>query len=338
MTESPPMRAPTPSQSPVQGRLLPVLVLLAAFFSPHAHALGIERAELEAFLSQNTTRKGFDAALARRALGEARISQSILDAIRRPAEAKPWYQYRRIFIQPERIEAGRAFMQGETRALAEAEARHGVDAPVIAAIIGVETFYGRNTGKHRVLDALATLAFHHPPRAVFFRAELAEFIALCAQQGFDPAKPLGSYAGAMGLGQFMPSSYRAYAVDGDDDGIIDIWHNREDAVHSVANYLARHGWEHRAPVVVAVEPPAGWQPQKTKDYKPSLTIGSLRAQGFRIPSRYTDDTLVSVVTLEGEAGQETWLGFRNFYAITRYNRSPLYAMAVLQLAEALGLP
>jgi len=332
------MRVPTPSQRRLHGSLLAICTLLATLLSPHAQALGIGKAELEAFLSENAQRKGFDAALARRALGDARISQAILDAIRRPAEAKPWHQYRQIFIQPERIEAGRAFMQTEAQALAKAEARHGVDAAAIAAIIGVETFYGRNTGKHRVIDALATLGFHHPPRASFFRAELAEFIALCAQQGFDPAGRLGSYAGAMGLGQFMPSSYRAYAVDGDADGVIDIWDNRSDAIHSVANYLARHGWEHRAPVVVAVEPPAGWQPQKAKDHKPGVSIGSLRAQGFVVPPQYADATKVSVVALEGEAGQEIWLGFNNFYAITRYNRSPLYAMAVLQLAEALGLP
>lgn len=313
--------------------------LTASVCAPAVPALGIGQAELEAFLAENARRKGFDPGLARRALSEARISQGILDAIRRPAEAKPWYQYRQIFIQPERIAAGRAFMQDEARALAEAEARHGVDAPAIAAIIGVETFYGRNKGKHRVIDALATLGFHHPPRASFFRAELAEFIALCAQQGFDPTRPLGSYAGAMGLGQFMPSSYRAYAVDGDGDGTIDIWDNRSDAIHSVAHYLARHGWEHRAPVVVAVEPPAGWQPPpKAKDYQPNVAIGSLRRQGFAIPARYGDQVQVSVITLEGEAGPEVWLGFRNFYVITRYNRSPLYAMAVLQLAEALGLP
>ncbi len=334
------MKSAMPLLIPMRLRRL-LLVGLAAFacvLTTPTPAQVVGRAELESFLREHAHRKGFDAALARRALGEARVSQSILDAIRRPAEAKPWHQYRQIFMQPERIEAGRAFMQAEARALAQAETRHGVAAPVIAAIIGVETFYGRNTGKHRVLDALATLGFHHPPRASFFQAELAEFIALCAQQGLDPGRPLGSYAGAMGLGQFMPSSYRAYAVDGDSDGIIDIWTNRTDAIHSVANYLARHGWERQAPVVVAVEPPAGWQVQKPKDYKPAVSIGSLRKQGFVVPKQHGDDTMVSVIALDGEAGQEIWLGFRNFYVITRYNRSPLYAMAVLQLAEALGLP
>jgi membrane-bound lytic murein transglycosylase B len=314
-----------------------MLALVAVPLMPVA-ALELPKAELEAFLAENAKRKGFDAELARRAIAEARVQQSILDAIARPAEAKPWHQYRKIFIQPERIDAGRRFIQEYAADLANAEARHGVEAAAIAAIIGVETFYGRNVGKYRVLDALATLGFRYPKRAEFFRAELAEFIALCNQQGFDPAKPVGSYAGAMGLGQFMPSSYRAYAADGDDDGTIDIWDNRTDAASSVANYLARHGWQHGAPVVVAVEPPPGWSAQATKDYKPAVTIGSLRAQGFEVPATYADGEKVSVVQLEGEAGPEVWLGFMNFYVITRYNRSPLYAMAVYQLAEALGLP
>lgn len=294
--------------------------------------------EVQRFLKSGTEHKGFEPGRAEAALLNAKFQQSIIDAIKRPAEAKPWSAYRRIFLTPERIDAGRAYLAAHPAEFTAAAERHGVAPAMAAAIIGVETFYGRNAGKYRVLDALATLAFRHPPRAEFFQRELIEYLILTQEQGFRPEDLKGSYAGAMGLGQFMPSSYRAYATDADADGQADIWNNPADAIDSVANYFARHGWRSGEPVAVPVSAPPDWIWKAPRDYKPDRVVADLRAQGFAVPEWLKGDERVALVGLDGADGREYWLGFQNFYVITRYNRSPLYAMAVLQLAEALGFP
>jgi membrane-bound lytic murein transglycosylase B len=217
--------------------------------------------------------------------------------------------------------------------LADAEARFGVEPEYVVAIIGVETYYGRRTGSFPVLDTLTTLGFDYPPRSRFFSSELEHYLLLTREESLDPLRLKGSYAGAMGKGQFISSSYRAYAVDFDGDGQRDLWGSTRDAVGSVANYLARHGWTHRAPVTV----PASARGEAYLDLldaglKPSLDAAALRAAGV---SPAPGDAPVALVALEAEAGTELWLGHNNFYVITRYNRSPLYAMAVHQLAQAI---
>lgn len=263
--------------------------------------------------------------------------QSILDAISRPAEkVKTWAEYRPIFITDRRINQGVEFWKQHEAALARAEQEYGVPAQVIVAIIGVETSYGSNTGSYRVIDALSTLGFDYPPRAEFFRKELKQFLLLAREQQVDPLTLKGSYAGAMGMPQFMPSSFRAYAVDFDGDGHINIWNDPDDAIGSVASYFKRHGWV-TGEAVVSTAQISGEQAEDglTQGLDPVKTVGELRAMGWSSHEAVRDDVPVTAFRLEGEAGPEYWLGLPNFYVITRYNRSAMYAMAVHQLSDLL---
>ncbi|WP_060509608.1 lytic murein transglycosylase B [Pseudomonas sp. NBRC 111124] len=268
---------------------------------------------------------------------EVQRKQSILDAISRPAErVKPWKEYRPMFITDARIARGVDFWRQHEAVLARAEHEYGVPAQYIVAIIGVETFFGRNTGNYRVIDALSTLAFDYPPRAEFFRKELREFLLLARDEQVDPLTLKGSYAGAMGLPQFMPSSFRNYAVDFDGDGHINIWNNPDDAIGSVASYFKRHGWVAGEGVVSRAQV-AGPQADQglTTGIEPVKTVGELRALGWSSHDALRDDLPVTAFRLEGDNGPEYWMGLKNFYAITRYNRSVMYAMAVHQLAQQL---
>ncbi|KES20373.1 lytic transglycosylase [Pseudomonas sp. AAC] len=260
--------------------------------------------------------------------------QSILDAISRPAErVKPWKDYRPIFLTDARIKRGVEFWNQNAEALARAEKDYGVPAQYIVAIIGVETFFGRNTGNYRVMDALSTLAFDYPPRADFFRKELKQFLLLAREQQVDPLGLNGSYAGAMGLPQFMPSSFRAYAVDFDGDGHINIWTDPTDAIGSVASYFKQHGWQAGEPVVSQAELSMdSAQDAITQGLEPQMSLGQLRAAGWRTHDVLRDDLKVTAIRFEGADGPEYWVGLPNFYVITRYNRSAMYAMAVHQLA------
>ena len=260
--------------------------------------------------------------------------QSILDAISRPAErVKPWKDYRPIFLTDARIKRGVEFWNQNAEALARAEKDYGVPAQYIVAIIGVETFFGRNTGNYRVMDALSTLAFDYPPRADFFRKELKQFLLLAREQQVDPLGLNGSYAGAMGLPQFMPSSFRAYAVDFDGDGHINIWTDPTDAIGSVASYFKQHGWQAGEPVASQAELSMdSAQDAITQGLEPQMSLGQLRAAGWRTHDVLRDDLKVTAIRFEGADGPEYWVGLPNFYVITRYNRSAMYAMAVHQLA------
>lgn len=272
-------------------------------------------------------------------LRSARFKQSIIDAISRPAEAKPWYQYRPIFLTRERIEGGVRFWRDNEALVAAAARQYGVEPQYVVAIIGVETYYGRITGGYRVLDALATLSFHYPDtgndRSAFFSSELLNFILLGEEEGLPLHEVTGSYAGAMGLGQFMPSSYRAYAVDLDGDGRRDLWSSLDDVIGSVANYLHRHGWKHGEPVVRRLERAAGADASLVaeRDFKPRHSVEELKAAGYTPAGEAAPDALGVVVRLDEEGAKSYWLAFHNFYVITRYNRSPLYAMAVHELSE-----
>ena len=319
-------------------QLRDIRVARAEFVRSTAQRFGIPRAEIEAVLDQAT------------------IRESIINAMSRPAEAKPWRDYRPIFIQPKRIDGGRAFLATHRDALQRAEATYGVPAEIIVAILGVETSYGGNKGGHLVVDALYTLAFAYPrtgdpakharenQREAFFRDELAQLFALAKQENLDIASLKGSYAGAMGWGQFMPSSYRDYAVDGDGDGRRDLFNNLDDVFASVANYFAKKGnWQRNGPVMERAARDAGAADFVNPGNSVTLdqTQAGLEARGYRAanPSAVLSadgGTPVTLVTFEGVAGPEYWIVHNNFKAITTYNISRLYATAVYQLSRAIA--
>ena len=296
----------------------------------------LERDAVQAFIDEQVEagreREALEAMFA-----AADPQQRILDLISSPAEARPWKDYRPIFITDARIERGREFMQEHELWLQRAEDRFDVEPKIIAAIIGVETYYGRNTGGFRVFDALVTLGFDYPPRSDFFRRELGEFLTLVDEEGLDPRETRGSYAGAMGRGQFISSSYRHYAVDFDGSGQRDLLNSWPDAIGSVANYFREHHWNHREPVVAQarVEGDAH-EALISRNYQARFGLDELAEHGIYPDEAVDEDGQYSFIRLEGEDGYEYYLGYPNFYVITRYNRSPLYAMAVHQLAEALA--
>ena len=233
-----------------------------------------------------------------------------------------------------RIELGVEFWNENIGALNEAERIYSVAPEIVVAIIGVETRYGKIMGSYPVVEALSTLAFDYPPRAKFFRKELTEFFILTRDQKLDPASLTGSYAGAMGYGQFIPSSYRAYAVDFDGDNFKDIWNNKADAIGSVANYFSRHGWQGDGPVIVrGYKTSPNLDVTANESLEPKFLAGDLRKKGIR--NNLADNTKVALFEMQGERGQEYWLGLSDFYVITRYNRSSMYALAVFQLSQAI---
>lgn len=274
-------------------------------------------------------------------LQEARFKQSIVDAMSRPAEGKPWYDYRPIFITDKRINGGVKFWKENRELIEQASEQFGVDPQIIVAIIGVETLYGKITGSYRVLDALTTLSFYYPDtgndRSDFFSRELMQFMMLGKEEGLPLREVTGSYAGAMGLGQFMPSSYREYAVDLDGDGRRDLWSSMSDVIGSVANYLHRHGWQPGQPVTypAVLVPDANLELVTRRDFKPKKTVAELAEAGFTSATPVNSDTPAVVTRLEEKDGDAYFITFKNFYVITRYNRSPLYAMAVFELSQAI---
>ncbi len=273
-------------------------------------------------------------------LNEAEFKQSIVDAISRPAEAKPWYAYRPIFLTEKRIREGVEFWQRNQELVSSAAQEFCVDEEIIVAIIGVETSYGGNTGSYRVIDALVTLGFYYPPgltsdRSAFFSDQLMQYIKLTVEEGLPAAGVTGSYAGAMGMGQFMPSSYREYAVDFDNDGSRDLWRSTPDVIGSVANYLHRHGWQKGQPVTqraMAVGD-AAFDKVSNNNFKPTLNVARWQTLGFRSSPDLGPEQLAAVLKLVEKDRDTYWLTFQNFYVITRYNRSPRYAMAVFQLSQ-----
>ncbi|WP_417347295.1 lytic murein transglycosylase B [Ferrimonas sp.] len=285
---------------------------------------------------QEWTAKGLERSYIERALEQASKNQKVLDAISTPWEAKPWYQYRQLFLTQERVEDGIAFWQAHRETLEQAEAQFGVDASMIVAIIGIETRYGRHTGTYPVLDALYTLGFYYPKRAKFFASELGHYLTLAQQEGWTLGDTKGSYAGAMGWGQFIPSSYLAYSVDFDGDGKRDLLNNPVDAIGSVANYFAEHKWSHKAPAAATIDAPMN-EPAKALMWngKPlTATAGQLRAAGTQ--AQGNDSDRAALLELESsDTSTQYYQVFPNFYTITRYNRSPLYAMAAVEFAKRL---
>lgn len=315
-------------------KIIKTTLLIIMMNSGYTAAQSLDQKEISNFIDHMVATHQYDRAQLETVFSQTNRSERVLTAISRPAEALPWYKYRSIFIQQNRINQGLAFWEKHKDLLARAEKEYGVPAEIIVAIIGVETMYGANTGKDRVMDALATLAFHYPKRAAFFRSELEHFLLLTREQNVDPLSLKGSYAGAMGMPQFISSSYRHYAVDFDGDGKIDIWNNPADAIGSVANYFKVHGWTLGQKVVVSGSAAGDkYRQALNDDLKPGLNADTLHTYGILIDEEIPPGINVKVLSLEGPDGEEIWVGLNNFYVITRYNRSPLYAMAVYQLSQ-----
>ena len=290
---------------------------------------------VQAFIGEMVARHGFNREELTQVFSQVQRREDVLKLMRKPAEKRLlWHEYRKIFLTQSRIGGGVAYWKENVEILDRAAASFGVDPQIIVAIIGVETRYGSNTGRHRVLDALSTLAFDYPPRSDFFRGELEQYLILARENGFDLLGTTGSYAGAMGYGQFIPSSYRAYSVDFDNNGKRDLWNSPDDIIGSVANYFHRHGWEPGGPVAIPATV-SGTRYRKILDrgYQPNTVLDAMRHAGITPARPMPDDLRSALLSFEMKDGPEYWIGFNNFYVITRYNHSPLYAMAVYQLSE-----
>ena len=306
-----------------------------------------ERESIEAFVKELHASEGFDEAALRRTLAQARSLPLVQKLIMPPpaGTAKDWAAYRARFVEPRRLQAGLAFWEQHEAALARAEAQYGVPAELIAGLIGVETFYGRMTGGFRIIDALATLAFDFPTgrkdRSPFFRSELAEFLKLARREGLDPLAVKGSFAGAMGWPQFMPGSWNRYAVDFDGDGRVDLVNSPADAIGSVANFLVQHGWQPGLPTHFGVAPPVDTSERARllqPDILPSFNAAQFAEAGAELAEagRAHAGPLALVELQNGSAAPSYVAGTSNFYALTRYNWSAYYAMAVLELGRELG--
>jgi membrane-bound lytic murein transglycosylase B len=316
---------------------LGVLALVACATAASAAAIDIERPEVQAFIDEVVARDALDRARVATLLAAAETKSAIIDAMNRPIErARPWFEYRALFVSDKRIADGREFYATHRALLEDASRRTGVPAAIIAAIVGVESNFGAIPGHWRVLDALATLAFDYPPRAAYFRGELEQFLLLVREAGFDPLTVTGSYAGAMGAPQFMPGSYRSFALDGDGDGRIDLWNDWPDIVESVAHYFVTHGWHRGEPVFTTAglfDPDVEDLP--TGHLELNHTVESLATKGVLFTSALPGDAPALFVALQGVDGPTYRVGFHNFWVITRYNRHAVYALAVAELAAAI---
>lgn len=317
------------------------LVAAVSAFAPSISAANYtaEHPAVRPFVEEMQAEHGFAPAYVEGLLANAERKEPILKAISTPAErVRPWHEYRAIFITDQRIERGVAFAEQYADALSRAEEQYGVEAEVIVAIIGVETYYGGNKGSHRVIDALTTLGFDYPPRAEFFRRQLKSFLVVAREQQMDPLELTGSYAGAMGFPQFIPTSYQAFAVDFDDDGKADIWNNPVDAIGSVANYFHEHGWQQGAGVVVPAKVSGeriaeGLTLNMEKGLNARISIEDLTALGWEPQGELDAEEQVMAFEFDAGDSMQYWIGRNNLYAITRYNHSVMYAMVVHQLAD-----
>lgn len=318
-------------------RILALACLVPAWFGAASEARALSLAKhpaLRDFCAEMAERHGFAPGELQKTFRCAALRPEIVQAMERPRELLPWHEYRKAFVTDDRARHGVQFWRQHAADLARAREQYGVAPEIIVAVIGAESRYGRHAGSWPALDALATLAFQYPPRAAYFRKELEEFLLLARETGLDPCQVKGSYTGALGLPQFMPSNYRRLAVDFDGDGSRDLLGNPVDAIGSVAHYLRRHGWEPDAPVMdeARLKGTLYFWVEKL-GLKPSLTVRQLAGYGVFPQGRNDPDRRAALVSLEGETGPFYRLGYNNFYVITRYNLSKRYAMAVVELGE-----
>ena len=300
-----------------------------------------QRADVKQFINEMVSEHGFDRTYLQAQFAGAERLDNVLESIAKPAEkVLTWKQYRPIFVTSKRSNKGKTFIAKHNDVLQRAEKEYGVPVEIIAAIIGVESYYGKHTGKYTIFDSLTTLGFDYPPRSAFFKSELKHFLLLSKEENISIDKMTGSYAGAMGMPQFISSSYRRYAVDFDGDGKRDLWNSIEDVIGSVANYFSQHGWQAGAGVVYPVTVENKSVVREKNSLKPYTTLKQLESQGVALKKNPANPEVdetdeATLLKLEGKKGDEFWLGLNNFYVITRYNHSVLYAMAVYQLSEKL---
>ena len=312
-----------------------------AFASSPLWAVDVDPAVVEqarnAFIAGMVEEHGFDAGELSDILERAEIDEGVLEAISRPAErVLAWHEYRNIFLTDARIDGGVEFWRNHSARIEHASESFGVAPEMLVAILGVETYYGQRMGGYRIVDSLSTLAFAYPPRSGFFTSELEAFFLLAREEGMDPESIRGSYAGAMGAGQFISSSFRAYAVDGNGDGQRDLWEDWEDVLASVANYFKVHGWRQGEAVATQATLSAGRDAREARNSMDlNDTVASVHDRGYVFATGLADETPVTLLTLEREGGTEYWVGFHNFRVITRYNRSVMYALAVHQLGQTI---
>ncbi len=310
------------------------IITLACIITPTVNADVSQRADFNEFIDQMVKKHNFDRNKLIKVFKKVKTNPKIIEYITRPAEAKPWYEYRPIFLKEDRIRGGVKFWRQNAKHLQRAYEEYGVNPEIIVAIIGVETKYGKYKGKFPVMNALTTLGFDYPKRGTFFKKELEEFLLLAREEKTDPMSIKGSYAGAMGKPQFISSSYRRYAVDFDGDGKRDILNSTVDAIGSVANYFAQHRWYKDEPVTTPAKVNGGdYKKIVEKGIKPHAPLKELLDSGVSIDQDQSPNLETSLIELELKKGHEYWVAFNNFYVITRYNHSELYAMAAHQLSQ-----
>ncbi|MGB6977472.1 MAG: lytic murein transglycosylase B [Gammaproteobacteria bacterium] len=313
--------------------LLPLL--LAISFNCYASSAHISQYyQIHKFIQEMVTHYNFDKKNLDRIFNDVQFRPDVIDSMNKPAESLSWDRYRALFITPKRIQLGAQFWHAHAKALALAQKRYGVSPSIIVAIIGVETFYGKNSGNYRVIDTLSTLAFAYPPRQKYFRNELKEYLLLTRELGLDPLELRGSYAGAIGLPQFMPSSYRTFAVSMNNSPHIDLINNPNDAILSVANYFKNNGWQPGQPVDTRahIKKPSAVN-LVHKFGKPQMTLAEFARSGVHPTGRYNQQKKAALIQLQGKKSSEYWLTFANFYSIIRYNGSINYAMVTYQLSQ-----
>lgn len=296
-----------------------------------------QRADVKQFIDEMVEQHGFDRAYLESRFASAKRLDNVLESIAKPAErVLTWKQYRPIFVTKKRSDKGKVFIEEYGDTLKRAEKEYGVPVEIIAAIIGVESYYGNHTGKYTVFDSLTTLGFDYPARSKFFKSELKQFLLLSKEENISIDDMTGSYAGAMGMPQFISSSYRHYAVDFDADGKRDLWNSIPDVIGSVANYFKQHDWKQGAAVTYPVTLSNTSIVNKKNKLKPYVTVEQLEKQGVSLSGQKLDSKEnATLLKFQGKKGDEYWIGLDNFYVITRYNHSALYAMAVYQLSEQL---
>ena len=319
------------------GTLFFTALLFFTSYCSYAEPALVQRKEVKAFITKMVKQHHFDRRQLVAILSAAKYQPQIIESMEKPYEKKTWDVYKDLFLTPQRVQAGVDFWQANQKALAKAEREYGVPANIIVAIIGVETLYGKHQGNYRVLDALTTLAFHYPKRSPFFTKELGEYLLLCREQGVPADKYMGSYAGAMGKPQFMPSSYRFYAVDFTGNGKRDLMNDDRDAIGSVANYFHKHGWKMDKGVAQPVTVSGShYKKLATNSRTPDYALKHILAAGVKPNSAVMDHPQkAGLIELTTQKGPEYWLAYPNFYVITRYNTSPQYALVVYLFSQQL---